>query len=72
MLSSLKTKFGKVLPGTRIRILYVEDQDGNDWQASKMVNKTGIVEYIDDAGFLHGSWGGLAVLPDVDEFEVLL
>lgn len=34
--------------------------------------KTGEMEYIDDAGQLHGTWGGLAVLPDVDEFEIIL
>ena len=71
MLSSLRTKFGEVYPGTKIRIIKVEDQNGNDWQASMMNNKTGVVDYIDDAGLLHGSWGGLAILPDVDEFEVI-
>ncbi len=28
----------------------------------------GVVEYIDDAGQLHGTWGGLAVIPGTDEF----
>lgn len=35
------------------------------------VNRTGVVEFIDDAGQLHGSWGGLAVIPEKDKFLVL-
>jgi len=30
--------------------------------------KIGVVKYIDDAGQLHGSWGGLALIPGEDEF----
>ena len=33
--------------------------------------KTGVVEHIDSLGQLHGSWGGLAVQPENDRFEVL-
>ena len=33
--------------------------------------KTGIVEHIDDAGQIHGSWGGCALIPDVDEYEIV-
>ena len=31
----------------------------------------GRVEYIDDAGQIHGTWGGCAIIPEVDDFEVL-
>ena len=27
------------------------------------VNRVGVVEYVDDMGQLHGTWGGLAALP---------
>lgn len=33
--------------------------------------KIGIIEYIDDIGQLHGSWGGLAVQPENDSFKIL-
>lgn len=33
--------------------------------------KEGIIEFIDSAGQLHGTWGGLAVIPGVDQFEVI-
>lgn len=33
--------------------------------------KTGVVEHIDSLGQLHGSWGGLAVQPENDRFEVI-
>lgn len=32
-------------------------------------NETGIITSIDGIGQLHGTWGGLAVVPDVDEFR---
>lgn len=33
--------------------------------------RIGIVENVDGMGQLHGTWGGLAVQPENDEFEVL-
>lgn len=33
--------------------------------------KVGIVRHIDDFGQLHGSWGGCAIQPENDEFEVI-
>ena len=32
--------------------------------------KSGVVTHIDDLGQLHGTWGGCAIIPNVDEFEV--
>lgn len=31
----------------------------------------GEVTLIDDMGQLHGTWGGLAVIPEEDEFEII-
>ena len=33
--------------------------------------RTGIVEFIDDIGQLHGSWGGCAVIPGEDDFRII-
>ena len=76
MKDHLETPYGTVRKGTRIRIIRVAastdmTEDGVDRQALELIGKTGTVERIDDAGQLWGDWGGLAVLPDVDEFEIL-
>jgi len=34
-------------------------------------NREGVVTHIDDAGQIHGTWGGCAVIPEVDEFIIL-
>lgn len=31
----------------------------------------GIVEHIDDIGQIHGTWGGCALIPENDDFEVI-
>lgn len=46
------------------------DADGRDTQAAKYAGRTGTVEFIDSIGQLHGTWGGLAIIPEVDEFEI--
>ena len=33
--------------------------------------KVGVVDFIDDMGQIHGTWGGCAIIPDVDSFEIL-
>lgn len=33
--------------------------------------KSGVVEYIDSIGQLHGTWGGLAVNTDFDIIQVI-
>ena len=50
--------------GDKIRILYMKDEP-------RYSGKEGIVKTIDDFGQLHGTWGGLAVIPDMDEFEII-
>lgn len=38
---------------------------------SQYSGKTGIVELIDDLGQIHGSWGGCALIENIDTFEIL-
>lgn len=76
---SIQTNVGTVRIGTKIRIIRVDDKtarsaafpDGIDNQASSLNGKTGVVTSIDDVDSLRGTWGTLAVLPDVDSFEIV-
>ena len=52
-------------PGMKVRIIHLEGED------NRYDGKEGVIEYVDAIGQLHGSWGGLAIIPDVDKFEVL-
>ena len=51
--------------GDTIRITKLDDP-----YDSTYVGREGIVEHIDDAGQLHGTWGGLAVIPGEDGFII--
>ena len=50
--------------GDKIRIIYMEGEP-QYW------DKEGIVRTIDDMGQIHGTWGGCALIPGVDQFEVI-
>jgi len=54
----------KQLVGKTIRINYMDKQP-------EYTGATGKVEHVDDLGQLHGTWGGLAVIPEADKFEIL-
>ena len=56
----------RVKVGDKIRIISMEDVRANDYNG-----KEGVVEYIDSIGQLHGTWGGLAVIPECDTFVVV-
>ena len=60
----------KVKIGDTIRIIRMNDDGGKDLQARKYNGRSGDVDQIDSIGQLHGTWGGLAVIPGVDEIEV--
>ena len=55
----------EVKKGDKIRIIHLNDED-NSYDG-----KEGIVDHIDSLGQLHGTWGGLAVIPGVDKFEII-
>lgn len=54
----------KVKVGDTIRIINMEGEP-------QYTGKTGVVEFIDAADQIHGSWGGCALIPAVDEFEII-
>ena len=57
--------------GDTIRIIRMNDDGGKDLQAKMYNGRSGVVEHIDSLGQLHGTWGGLAIIPETDEFEVI-
>ena len=61
----------KVKKGDTIRIIRMNDYGGKDLLARMYNGRSGVVEYIDSLGQLHGTWGGLAIIPETDEFEVI-
>ena len=49
--------------GDYIRIEYMNGEP-------QYTGREGTITKIDDAGQLHGTWGGLAVVPEVDSFTI--
>lgn len=52
--------------GDLIRITKLDDLYSHDY-----VGREGVVEHIDSMGQLHGTWGGLAVIPGEDRFVII-
>jgi len=50
--------------GDRIRIVNMKGEE-------HYKDLEGVVEYIDGLEQLHGTWGGLAVIPSEDDFEII-
>ena len=50
--------------GDKIIINYMEGEP-NYW------GREGIVTRIDNMGHLHGTWGGLAVIPNEDDYTLI-
>lgn len=48
--------------GDKIRIIHMDGEP-------QYTDAEGIIDRIDDAGQIHGSWGGCALIPGVDEYE---
>ena len=58
-------------PGDKIRILRMDDTGGKDGQATRMNGKICTVRLIDSLGQIHLQESGLAVIPGVEEYEVI-
>ncbi len=52
------------LIGKKMRIIEMQGEP-------QYTGKEGTVRHVDDAGQIHGTWGGCALLPDVDVFEIV-
>lgn len=52
------------LIGKKIRIIRMTDEEHYN-------GRIGVVRSVDSMGQLHGSWGGLAIQPENDVFEII-
>ena len=50
--------------GDKIKIIEMK-------QEPSYANKIGVVTKIDDIVQLHGTWGGLAIIPNIDAYELI-
>lgn len=48
--------------GDKLRIIEMVDEPS-------YTGKVGVVEHIDDMDQIHGSWGGCALIPGIDNYE---
>ena len=50
--------------GDKIKIIHMTGEDGYE-------GKIGEITMIDGYGQLHGTWGGCAIIPLIDKFEIV-
>jgi len=60
----MKPELVEHLIGVKIRILEMRGEP-------QYSGKEGVVEFVDDAGQLHGTWGGCAIIPEGDRYEII-
>ena len=57
--------------GDRIRIIRMDDCNGKDTQATLISGRVVTVKLIDDRGQIHLEESGLALIPGLDDYEVI-
>ena len=57
--------------GSRVRVVKMDTVGGMDWQAKRLEGKVFTVRFIDSVGQIHLEETGLALIPGVDEYEVI-
>jgi hypothetical protein len=57
--------------GDKIRIIRMDDSNGKDKQARAMSGRVVTVKFIDGIGQIHVEESGLALIPGVDQYEVI-
>ena len=50
--------------GDTIKIISMKDEP-------HYKDRVGVITHIDDAGQIHGTWGGCAIIPGLDTFEMI-
>lgn len=61
----------KAQVGDTIRIIRMDDNNGKDIAATRMNGVVAKIDHIDGMGQIHLKGYGLAIIPDVDEFEII-
>lgn len=51
--------------GQKVKIHHLSGED------NRYDGREGVIEHIDGMGQLHGTWGGLAIIPDKDDFSII-
>ena len=53
------------------RVVQMDTAGGMDWQAKRLEGKVFTVCFIDSAGMIHLEETGIALIPGVDEYEIV-
>ena len=62
---------GMIKRGSKIRVVKMDTAGGMDWQAKRLEGIVFTVRFIDSAGQIHLEETGLALIPGVDEYEIV-
>ena len=57
--------------GDKIRIIRMDDNNGKDYQATAMNGRVVTVKFVDGIGQIHLEESGLALIPSIDEYELM-
>ena len=57
--------------GSKIRVVKMDTAGEMDWQARQLNGKIFTVRYVDSTGQIHLEETGIALIPGVDEYEVV-
>ncbi|MBR2197366.1 MAG: hypothetical protein IJ909_02800 [Fibrobacter sp.] len=57
--------------GSKIRVVKMDTAGGMDWQARQLKGKIFTVRYVDSSGQIHWEGTGIALIPGVDQYEVI-
>lgn len=61
----------RIKKGDKLRIIRMDDSNGKDHQARMMNGRVVTVDFIDGIGQIHLKESGLALIPGIDQYEVL-
>ena len=57
--------------GSKIRVVKMDTAGRMDWQARQLNGKVFTVRYVDSTGQIHLEETGIALIPGLDQYEVV-